>query len=339
MPRQFLSDFNKRDFNKSNFNKSNFNKQSQPVYRSQRPAGNAIQRLWLWISLEPESPGVVPSLRLGTRGKQSQVVIRACQVLGLAGLLVGTSAVGVWMPVRAAQQGLIGNKFDIPDGGGGRPKRRANAGSRGPCDGTPGEAFGEDALVALVPEFRGQAKTTEEYPTLWFHVPFEMNAVHALQFVLWADGGDDLYDRTPVELTSDVPGAIGITLPPSGPGLVTGQSYTVILEAQCGPDAPDLSSILEFSVTRVERSDTLETALQGAAGPYDQAVAFVNNGIWFEALTLVGDGLRQEPGNELLRDTWTELLGAVELSDVEVGAIANCCSLSQSEPSQLEPSP
>jgi len=68
--------------------------------------------------------------------------------------------------------------------------------------------------------------------------------------------------------------------------------------------------------TRTELDPNL-TAEIARAQPLDQAAIYAENGIWYDALTILGNLRREDPDNLDVLNAWIELLGVLELSEDE----------------------
>lgn len=215
--------------------------------------------------------------------------------------------------------------FRIPEGSRGRPtRRRADGGSRS------GSCVASDPIVALIPG-SGEFRTTVSHPTFWAYIPYQSDNFHSVRFSLWVDESDShdlLYNDVPVSVSTAIPGIIRIPLPTTGPGLEINQSYAGTLVIRCDEGSPDQDLFVEFAVTRVPESSALSSDLQRATSSYEQAIAYGQNGIWYDALTLLGNA-HATTASPQVTEAWRQMLTDVGLSDMATKPVVDCCVLDQ----------
>jgi hypothetical protein len=218
----------------------------------------------------------------------------------------------------------------LPDNGAPTGRRKGAAG-RGNCATEP-------RLTALVPaieknltENGGKAtyvwgKTSVEYPTFWFYVPYSPTSLRSVQFVL-QDGEDDVY-RTPVTLPK-TPGIVSLRLPSTVKPLEVGKMYHWFFKVNidCAPQQlSHAKDYVEGWVQRVELNPIVTRQLETAT-PQQRIAIYAENGIWHEALTMLADLRLVEPQAATLKDDWTKLLQSAGLSDIASKPIVQCCNL------------
>jgi hypothetical protein len=61
---------------------------------------------------------------------------------------------------------------------------------------------------------------------------------------------------------------------------------------------------------------------------FEAAQMLAENGIWYDALTMIGN-LRRQADSEALKNAWQQLLenDSVQLEDIQDKPIQNCCNL------------
>lgn len=199
----------------------------------------------------------------------------------------------------------------------------------GPSGATCETISESEVLTALVPLWGGYSLTTDSYPTFWFYIPFEASNALSIRFKLWNQNGYNYESQ--LGATRKKPGVISVRLPSTEEGLNLNEEYTWSLIATC--QDTQTSFLVKGSITRVERTAELGAALQEAviagdpiATQRNQGEAYAQNGIWYDALTILGDLRRAAPENELFKQDWVDLLGSVELDDVTQKPIVRCCS-------------
>lgn len=169
------------------------------------------------------------------------------------------------------------------------PNRQTDAGSRGNCNGIETKE-----LTALVPKNGG--RTLSEYPTFWVYVPNEPKNIRYAELVLQDKAAKKTIDRTPYTLQS-TPGFVGVTVP-SKPqnSLKQGKIYDWYFRIVC-------NSGNSFDVGgTVER-----VSLAATTNDYQ---SYLNNKIWYDALTYLGERRRRNPQDTTLKNQWVDLLEA-----------------------------
>jgi hypothetical protein len=202
----------------------------------------------------------------------------------------------------------------LPSGTTGRPIKRRDAGSSSSCEiasGTPNEF-----LTALVPKQDSEALTISDRPTFWFYIPFAATEFHSMKFRLQTEDG---YQTTLIP-TSPEPGIIKITLPASEPVLTPNKPYRWGFFLYCqNPEASDRVPITFFvggTVTRITPNAELQTQMDAIESDRDLVAFYAQQGLWYDALTLIGDRYGTSPENASIRQDWHDLLESVELEDI-----------------------
>jgi len=178
------------------------------------------------------------------------------------------------------------------------------------------------SLTALVPstrevgrngrEYTGVwALTAAAYPTFWFYIPYAVTSDEPAEFVLFDDQQRMIYRKQDIVLSNE-PGIVGIALPDTAPALETGRMYRWNFQTSCGGEVV----FVEGWIQRTELDPNL-TAEIARAQPLDQAAIYAETGIWYDALTILGNLRREDPDNLDVLNAWIELLGVLELSEDE----------------------
>jgi hypothetical protein len=193
----------------------------------------------------------------------------------------------------------------------GFPAMREAAISRGSCFNSGSK------LVALAPKFSQKGlnggeseeqsvwgKTTMEYPTVWFFVPFGDRSTQ-LEFVLQNREDEVIYSS--IVPTPSQDGVVGVKIPKSQKPLVLDRHYRWTLKAKfgCGESAPE-QRYVDGWIQRV----ALPAGVDVASNP--------DRGIWYDAVTSLAERRSQEPNNMQLKQDWRELLKAVNLEMLAV---------------------
>ncbi|MEC4806760.1 MAG: DUF928 domain-containing protein [Jaaginema sp. PMC 1079.18] len=209
----------------------------------------------------------------------------------------------------------------LPSGTTGRPIKRRDAGSSSSCE--IANSNNGEFLTALVPKKDREAVTISDRPTFWFYIPFAANEFHSLKFRLQTEDGYQV-TLTP---TSPQPGVIKVTLPESEPALNPNKTYRWGFFLYC--QNPDVSSRVPITffvggtVTRILPDATLQGQIEATGGDRDLVALYAQQGLWYDALTLMGDRYSQNPDNPHLRQDWQDLLESVELTDVAAKPIVS----------------
>lgn len=219
-------------------------------------------------------------------------------------LLSIATGLSIAAPVLATPQPLHYVAPPPPPGSDrGSPTRQIDMGTRSPCGTAPPE---NRFLTALIPQSQ-PALTVSERPTFWVYVPYAAGDIELIHFSIQQDGSAILLGFTP----PDRPGILAITLPDRAAPLEIGQTYQWSLSVSCNGAASD-APFVEGSVQRVAIEPALTTALE-AASPREQAAIYAENGIWYDALTTLGNLYRTDSNNTELAADWAALLSALEI--------------------------
>ena len=216
-----------------------------------------------------------------------------------------------------------------PDFGGdssikGRPVKRKDPGSSAPlCE----VKNPEELLTALVPKLDIHGLTVESHPTFWFYIPFSTDEFNSLQFELRNADGKKVYEST-IDKPDSLPGVIGISLPSTEAPLEMDQQYKFFFSINCKNPQSSSDSSPDFyvygSIKRIVIDSELSSQLKTATSPQEQAIVYAGKGIWFEALTSLGNSLCSTSNNPEIVEDWKYLLEQVELGDVASKPIISC---------------
>ena len=211
----------------------------------------------------------------------------------------------------------------------GEPNGRAQGGgSRGDC------------LTALVPKTRtasGQeilwGLTTSDRPTVWFHTSRGLSRGIPVEWMLQDKTGKPIY-KTRFKASATPPGVMSFSIPSTAAPLQIGQSYYWTLSTYCAPlelnssttpediDRPIVATL--HGVIKRVTSPTLQSQIASAKTPVEQASLYANRGVWYDALTTLGNHLQATPKDLTIASVWAELLQQVHL---EISAsFTPCCT-------------
>lgn len=210
----------------------------------------------------------------------------------------------------------------------GAPGDRKGAGSRGSeeC-----RAIGnKPPLTALVPLMERKLKqkqtgslnskfvlslTTSEYPTFWFHVPYAGKDISSLKFFL-LDEQNNPVTKEPIPIKiSETPGVISVQLPKTEKALEIGKYYHWYFLVDCNPQSRSEDISIEGLVQRIAPKPDFMRRIE-AATPQQRVALYANEGIWQDALTVLGELRRTKPQDTGLAAEWKDLLTSVELGNI-----------------------
>ena len=182
-------------------------------------------------------------------------------------------------------------------------------------------------LTALVPEEKlsqGKAvwaRTVNEHPTFWFYVPYSPASLHHVEFVL-QDGEDDVY-RTLVTLPQ-TPGIVSLRLPSTLKPLEIGRNYHWFLKTYFALQKPSAPDYVDGWVQRVALSPIVTARLK-ATTPQERVALYANNGIWYDALTVLAELRLVHPEDATLKVEWNDLLHSIGLTAIAPKPLVQCC--------------
>jgi Domain of Unknown Function (DUF928) len=231
-----------------------------------------------------------------------------------------------WQPVQA--QTLTAKIQYVPPVNQEKPGeprgRRRGGGSRGSCK-------QYETLTALVPITNTGSKnavwgqSTSQNPTFWFAVPDKLTPKVPVEFVI-QDEADNYIYHTKFNPSETPRGIISITAQPKTP-LVAGKSYSWTFSIYCDPEKPSASVYVRGSMTQVALNATIKKQLEAAKTPLEQAVIFAKNGIWFNALTTLGEEIQSSKRKDSeTTSAWNQLLKQANLDNCTSAPIVPCCT-------------
>lgn len=202
----------------------------------------------------------------------------------------------------------------------GTPQSGRGAGSRGPA------CKRYENVTPLVPLAKTAIRwglTSKEHPRLWFYAPQGLAANIPLELVFQDEAGQNR-SRT-VFHTSETPvGIFSVSLPATATPLQVGKIYRWSVSIYCDPETIDIPVTLQGALERVTLSSKVQNQLSATHSVLEQANLYARNGLWYDALTTLGEGLRnsKEPG---IASAWKDLLQQASLDQVPSTAIVPCC--------------
>ncbi|AFY47249.1 protein of unknown function (DUF928) [Nostoc sp. PCC 7524] len=207
----------------------------------------------------------------------------------------------------------------------GEPRgRRRGGGSRGPCK-------EYETLTALVPITNTGikdvvlGKSTSPNPTFWFFVPDNLNPRVSVEFVI-QDEADNYVYQTKFNPPETPSGIVSLLVEPKEP-LVSSQSYRWTFSIYCDSEKSLAAVYVQGSMKQVDLNPTLKKQLEVAKTPLERAALFAKNGIWYDALTTLGEQIQSSQSKDPeITSAWAELLQQAKLDSSAAAPIISCCT-------------
>jgi Domain of Unknown Function (DUF928) len=162
-------------------------------------------------------------------------------------------------------------------------------------------------LKALIPQ--GQVGlTVSDRPHLWFYLP--KTTAQTLELSLFDAQMNGLYQTT---LSIDEwMGLVNLPWPQTAPKLHRNQLYYWTIALVCNPRDRTDDWVVGGWIKRIEVDQKLRAAL--AATDADPISLYIQRGLWHEALSILSEQRRNEPGNSTLATIWSKILQAIDLT-------------------------
>lgn len=206
------------------------------------------------------------------------------------------------------------------------PEGTEASGDRNPCPAIP------KTLTALVLVRTTQqddqklesreVKTTQDYPTFWFYIPYQAENIVYSNFLIQDRQGKTIYETPDDFRITSTPGVIRISLPATKPPLNRNQWYQwrLNIEVNCAPNLPPQRDSIQGWVKREEVNTEFQTQLRDAT-PRQRGILYAKNGFLSDALTT----LAEIKDNDLIQNDWSQLLLSVGLDEIATEPIVDCC--------------
>jgi hypothetical protein len=171
--------------------------------------------------------------------------------------------------------------------------------------------------------------TVSDRPTIWFNVPSGIDAGTLVEWRLRDSKGKTLHKMVS-HLPKTNPGVIGFEVP----NRLAIATYQWDLAIYCGSTnasdqsgaAPDRPSIWKGEIQRVAIPTTLQQELAIAKTPLERANRYAQYGIWYDALTTLGQQMRSGQPREVSL-AWSDLLKQQQLDGKTAATVTPCCKL------------
>jgi Domain of Unknown Function (DUF928) len=217
-----------------------------------------------------------------------------------------------------------------------RPARTESAGRRGKCSEVsqsfigfvpPVEASlesGNDLLLSpQVKSFEGL--TTEEFPTLWFHVPALPEDVKTVELMIQDEQNTDVISEPVTVPITESSGVYSINWSASGVPLALNQSYHWYLSIICNSDRPSRNPSIDAWIQRVELTSAIAQQFESVTEEADRIKLYIEDGVWHDALNRLAQLRCQFPENEAFAEDWTTLLKSIGIQDnIAIAPILRC---------------
>ena len=175
--------------------------------------------------------------------------------------------------------------------GTGRPNEQTAAGSRSACEG-----INDKELTAFIPKKESLSLTIAEYPTFWVYVPYESKNVRYAELVLQNEAENKAVGRITYKLPEN-PGIISINIPQKPEySLNNGTIDRWYFRVVCNNEN-------RYAVGGFIKQVKLDSAEYN----YD---SYLDNQIWYDALTDLAERLRLAPQDSNLQQNWNDLMRA-----------------------------
>ena len=205
----------------------------------------------------------------------------------------------------------------------GAPKGRTGGGaSRGAC-------AQSQAMHAVLPSSaaRSYSLTALEHPTFWFYLPNRPHPETRLEFVL-QDAADRYVYKTVFNQPNASAGLVSVTVPEQSSPLIANAAYSWTLSLQCDPTNPSQMAFIRGGIQRVaiaahpDSAPTLSTAIPTSSDPAITAQLYAQQGLWYDAITILAQALQTQPTNQFTAQAWKDLLERSGLTELQPPAIA-----------------
>lgn len=229
-------------------------------------------------------------------------------------LLLGDS----YLNNSIANQNISINKplqFNPPNNGAPKGSRSStNSGSRDDC------AAVEKTITALIPK-TNWGNTLAERPKFWFHIPYKQgrltlilrNKTKSMQANYQVMNGG---------------GIMGFPVPETLPALKVDESYYYKVYFSCNPKNQPSKTGIQGIVNRVPMNEVLQTKLSSATSIKEKIYLYANQGLWYEAITVLIESRSSGSIDKELEEYWSGLLSDsdVDLENLISEPTIECCN-------------
>jgi Domain of Unknown Function (DUF928) len=187
----------------------------------------------------------------------------------------------------------------------GNPVATSGAGSRKPSGNCPTVKL---PLTALVPPASSGdlvwGRTGQAQPTVWIYLPYTLTPDRPGELRLLQHSAAGALYTPIVRVTQATPGVMGIRLP-ANQTLIPNQLYYWSFVVLCDLKDASANQFVKAAIQRIEVPAQRPTR---SSAPEQTAAFYAEQGLWYDALTQLGENRRAFPQNTRVADTWTDLL-------------------------------
>jgi Domain of Unknown Function (DUF928) len=242
----------------------------------------------------------------------------------LSAIVTMTTVTAIAQPPAKPKTSLkIRWKPPIPPSSLGIPGNRAQGGGTRGCQPYRGIA----ALVPMSPQQIAWGQTIRDRPTVWLNAPQGLGKDVQMEIAVRAENGNPIAKQSFTTKSKLASGAISVPFPPTT-GLQLDRTYQWEVALYCDTeDRVDRPLIIQGKITRI----TAPAAIATAKSTLERVQILATNGIWYDAVTELGDRLRQTKDRELAT-TWSELLRSAGISGSD--RLQDCCQIDSAKGKQ-----
>ena len=166
--------------------------------------------------------------------------------------------------------------------------------------------------------------TTKEYPTFWFYIPYHSTEIRQAELMLLDENQSPVLEKPILVQLSKTPGIISVKLPSTAKPLELEREYRWFFELVCDSENPSNNHSVHGWIKRVQGSQELNSQL-GNSQTQKSYQIYAENGIWYDALTSLIQGMSANPSDSTLSNDWSNFLKSVELEEFIQIPIIDCC--------------
>lgn len=186
-------------------------------------------------------------------------------------------------------------------------------------------------LTALVPEIDAEKQiwglTTADHPEFLFYLskfrtPEQPKTTRLnIEFVL-QDEDDQYVHKIQFVLPLTEGGIIRIPVPANRDPLQVGKRYTWTLLTKFGPNE---TNYVHGRIYRVQMDSQRQQELQ-AASPMKRLEIYLEEGLWFDAISMLVDLKQDAPQDLTILSRWNSLLDEINLKELATEPMLSCCT-------------
>ncbi len=239
---------------------------------------------------------------------------RLAKILLLAAIVTTTFPTLATPPIAPKPNLKIRWKPPTPPSSLGIPGNRAQGGGTRGCQPYRGIA----ALVPMSPQQIAWGQTISDQPTVWLNTPQGLAPDLLMEMTVREQNGKLVAKQSYTTKRKISSGAIGITFPPTA-ALQIDRTYHWAVAFYCDTDERvDRPFLVQGQIQRI----ATPTALTTAKSSLESIQILAANGIWYDALTQIGNRFRQTKDRDLAI-AWSQLLKSAGINGSD--RIRDCC--------------